>query len=111
MRTIVENCDVAFSEQTRDRAERAAKPAVEKHRILAAKEFREPPLELTMQIGHTGKHRSSARAHSMGLERFSGCGNYLRVVGEPEIIIRTKIDDRMRLTIVGDGRAGVGWAQ
>src|SRR5580704_9326046 len=111
MRTIIQNRDVAFSKQTRDGAERASKPAVEKHRVLAAKEFRKSPLELAVQIGHSRKHRRSAGAHSMGLERFPGCSNYLGMIRETEIIIRTKIDDRMRLTVVGDGRSGVGWAK
>src|SRR2546430_16327433 len=45
MRAIVENGDIAFAQQPRDRAQRAAKSAVEKHRVLAIEKFRHAPFE------------------------------------------------------------------
>src|SRR5258708_39247635 len=43
----------------------------------------------------------------MGLERSVRRGNHLRVIRQPEIIIRTEIDYGVRFTIVSDGGAGV----
>ena len=52
MRTVIQNRNVAFAQQPGDGAESAAKTAVEKHCILAAKKFRDAPFELAMEIGH-----------------------------------------------------------
>ena len=66
MRSIVENGDIAFAQQTGDRAERAAKSAVEKHGVFALEKFRDAPFEFAMQIGHSGKHRRTACAQTVG---------------------------------------------
>src|SRR2546427_135111 len=52
MRTVIQNRNVALAQQPGDGAESAAKTAVEKHCILAAKKFRDAPFELAMEIGH-----------------------------------------------------------
>ena len=48
VRAIVQDGHVGFAEQARNRAQRAAKSAVEKHRILASEEFRHTPFEFAM---------------------------------------------------------------
>src|SRR5436309_2976105 len=50
--SIVENGDIAFAQQTRDRAQRASKSAVEKHGVLAVEKFRNAAFEFAMEIGH-----------------------------------------------------------
>ena len=52
MRAIIENSDIAFAQQPGNRAQRTAKSAVEKHRILAIEIFRDTPFEFAMEIGH-----------------------------------------------------------
>ena len=52
MGSIVENGYVAFAQQPRDRAQRAAKSAVEKHGVLAIEKFRDAPFEFAVEIGH-----------------------------------------------------------
>ena len=111
VRTIVHHGDIAFPHQSRDRAEGAAEPAVEKHRVLVAEEFRHPFFELPMKIGHAGKGRRSARAHAVGVERFVGGGDHVRMIGEAEVVVGTKIDDRVRLASVIQDRARLGRAE
>ena len=50
--SVVENRDVAFAQQAGDRAQRAAKSAVEKHGVLAVEKFRDAPFEFAVEIGH-----------------------------------------------------------
>ena len=57
MRAVVQKRHVGFAKEPRDGAQRAAKAAVEKHRILASKKFRHAPFEFAMQIGHSREHR------------------------------------------------------
>src|SRR5438552_3641224 len=52
VRAVVENRDIRFAKQSGNRAERAAKSAVEKHRVFAAEKFRDAALQLAMKIGH-----------------------------------------------------------
>ena len=52
MGAIVENGDIAFAQQSGNRAERAAKSAVEKHGVLAVEKFRDAPFEFAVEIGH-----------------------------------------------------------
>src|SRR2546423_246383 len=49
MRAIVQKRHVGFAKEPRDGAQRAAKAAVEKHRILASKKFRHAPFEFARQ--------------------------------------------------------------
>ena len=53
VRAIVQNRHVAFAKQPGDRAQRAAKSTVEKHRVLASEKFRDAPFEFAMEIGHS----------------------------------------------------------
>src|SRR5438477_12989100 len=78
--SIVENGDIAFAQQTRDRAQRAAKSAVEKHRVLAIEKFRDTAFEFAMEIGHARKHRRTACAHTVRAQRFVRCSEDVRVV-------------------------------
>jgi len=52
VRAVVQNGHVAFAKQAGDRAQRAAKSAVEKHRVFALEKFRDAPFELAMEVGH-----------------------------------------------------------
>src|SRR5437667_12797414 len=52
VRAVVQNGHVAFAKQSGDRAQRAAKSAVEKHRVFALEKFRDAPFELAMEVGH-----------------------------------------------------------
>ena len=52
MRAVVQNRDVAFAQQAGNRAQRAAKSAVEKHGVLAVEKFRDAPFEFAVEIGH-----------------------------------------------------------
>ena len=61
-----------------------------------------------MQIGHAGKHRRTAGAHSVLLQRFGRGGDDLRMIGEPQIIVGTKIDDGTRFPLVLDRGARIG---
>src|ERR1041385_7703131 len=107
MRTIVEDRHIAFSKQTGNGAERASESAVKQHGVFAAEKFRDTPLKFPMQVGHSRKHRRATRTHAMGLERFVRRGNHLRLIRQPEIIIRTEIDDGVRFTIVSDASARI----
>src|SRR6478672_13533085 len=64
-----------------------------------------------MQVGHSRKHRRSARSQSMSLERFVRCGDYLGVIGKTEIIVGAKINDRLRLTAITNGGTSVSAGQ
>ncbi len=87
MRAIVQKRHVGFAKQSGDRAQRAAKAAIEKHRILASKKFRHAPFEFAMQIGHSREHRRTARAHSVRPERLVCGSQHFRVICEAEIIV------------------------
>src|SRR5437660_1126894 len=52
MRTIIENGDVGFAQQTGNSAERTAEAAVKKHGILAAEKFGNSRFQFPMKIGH-----------------------------------------------------------
>src|SRR5256714_2373858 len=64
-----------------------------------------------MQVGHSRKHRRSARSQSMSPERFVRCSYYLGVIGKAEIIVRAKINDRLRLTTITNSGTSVGGGQ
>src|SRR5438309_6820158 len=64
-----------------------------------------------MQVGHSRKHRRTARSQSMSPERFVRCSDYLGVIGKTEIIVGAKINDRLRLTTITNGGASVGGSQ
>src|SRR5580700_11181434 len=102
MRAIVENGHIRFSEQTGNGSKRATKSTVEKHCVLAAEEFCDLVLEFAMQIGHSRKHRGTASTQAVRLERLVGRGNYLGMVGETEIIIRTEVDNGLRLAVISN---------
>ncbi len=92
MGSIVENGDIAFAQQPRDRAKRAAKSAVEKHGVLAIEKFRDAPFEFAVEIGHARKHGRTACAHAMGAQRLMRGSKHVGVVGKTEIIIRAEVD-------------------
>ena len=108
MRTIVEDRDVRFAEQARDRAERAAETAVEKHGVFAPEILREFALQFAMQIGHAGEHGRAAGAESVGREGVVCRGDDLGMIGQAEVIVGAKVDHRLRLPAVGDGGASFG---
>src|SRR5947209_12253990 len=64
-----------------------------------------------MQVGHSRKHRRSARSQSMSPERFGRCSDYLGVIGKAEIIVGAKINDRLRLTTITNGGTSVSAGQ
>src|SRR5436309_15972909 len=64
-----------------------------------------------MQVGHSRKHRRSARSQSMSPERFVRCSDYLGVIGKAEIIVGAKINDRLRLTTITNGGTSVSGGQ
>ena len=57
MRAVVQNRHVGFAKQARNRAQRTAKPAIKKHRVLAPEKLRDTSFEFPVQIGHSGEHR------------------------------------------------------
>src|SRR5437763_15654607 len=64
-----------------------------------------------MQVGHSRKHRRSARSQSMSPERFVRCSDYLGVIGKAEIIVGAKINDRLPLTTITNGGTSVSGGQ
>src|SRR5439155_22545016 len=64
-----------------------------------------------MQVGHSRKHRRSARSQSMSPERFVRCSDYLGGIGKAEIIVRAKINDRLRLTTITNGGTSISGGQ
>ena len=84
MGSIVENGNIAFAQQPRDRAQRAAKSAVEKHRVLAVEKFRDAPFEFAMKIGHAGKHGRTAGAHSVGAQRLVRGSKHVGVIRQAQ---------------------------
>ena len=111
MRPVVENRDVAFAQQPGESSERATEAAVEKHRVFPAEKLRHRPLEFPMEIGHAREHRRTARAHAVFREGLVGRGNHFRVIGQAEVIVGAKIDDRLRLAVVLNRSASVGRAE
>ena len=111
MRAVIHDRHIAFAQQPGDRPERSAETAVEKHRVFVTEEFRHPPLELPMQVGHAREHRRTARAQAVGAQRLVRGRDHFRMIGEAEIIVGTEIDDRMRLAVVIQRRPRFGRAQ
>src|SRR5437763_14407109 len=64
-----------------------------------------------MQVGHSRKHRRTARSQAMGPERFVRCSDYLRVIGKAEIIVGAEINDRLRLATITNGGTSVSGGQ
>src|SRR6476659_2723232 len=64
-----------------------------------------------MQVGHSRKHRRSARSQAMSRERFVRCSDYLGVIGKTEIIVGAKINDRLWLTTITNGGTSVSGSQ
>src|SRR5207244_2943629 len=64
-----------------------------------------------MQVGHSRKHRRSARSQSMSPERFVRCSDYLGVIGKAEIIVGAEINDRLRLATITNGGTSVSGGQ
>src|SRR5258708_19714375 len=64
-----------------------------------------------MQVGHSRKHRRTARSQAMTPERFVRCSDYLGVIGKAEIIVGAKINDRLRLTTITNGGTSVSAGQ
>src|SRR4029077_10233412 len=98
MRAVVQKRHVGFAKEPRDGAQRAAKAAVEKHRILASKKFRHAPFEFAMQISHSREHGRTARAHSVRSERLVCGSQHFRMICEAEIIVRAEINDGPRFS-------------
>jgi hypothetical protein len=108
MRAIVEDRDIGLSEKTRDCSERAAKAAIEQHSVFASKELCDLALQLPMKIGHAGKHGRAARTKAVAGQSILGRSDHFGMVGQPKIIVGTKIDDRARFSVVGDVGARFG---
>ena len=64
-----------------------------------------------MQIGHAGEHGRTARAQAMRAQRLMRGRDHFRVIGQAEIIVGTKIDDRMRFAVVMERRPRFGRAE
>src|SRR6476646_5651638 len=64
-----------------------------------------------MQVGHSRKHRRSARSQAMSPERFVRCSDYLGVIGKTEIIVGAQINDRLRLNTITNGGTSVSGSQ
>src|SRR5207247_5821314 len=107
VRAIIQNCYVWLAKQSGDRAQRAAKPAVKKHRVLASEKFRDAPFELAMEISHSGEHGRTARSQSVRLKSFMRGRKHLGVIGKAEIGIGAEINHRPRFASVVDHRAGI----
>src|SRR5882672_4570869 len=111
MRAIIQDRYVVFAQQTGDGSERAAKSAVKKHGVFASEEFCHAPLKLAMQVRHAGKHRRTACAETVRLQRSVCCGNDFGMICQAEVIVGTKVDHRARPAVVIDGRARVGTSE
>src|SRR5690242_19178038 len=105
MRTVVQNGHVAFAKESRDRAQRATKSAVEKHRVLALEKFRDALFQLAMEISHSREHWRTAHPHSVRSQRLMRSGQHFRVIGKAKIIVRAKINNRPRFPSVVNNRA------
>src|SRR5438874_8573160 len=64
-----------------------------------------------MQVGHSRKHRRSARSQPMSPDRFVRCRDYAGVIGKAEIIVGAKLNDRLRLTTITNGGTSVSGGQ
>src|SRR5437867_3014393 len=80
VRSIIENRDIAFAEQTRDSAKCAAESAIEKHRVFAIEKFCDLTFEFAMKIGHAGEHGRTACTKAVGIERFVRGGDDVGVI-------------------------------
>src|SRR5437016_2474803 len=65
----------------------------------------------SMQLGHSRKHRRTARSQAMSPELFVRCSDYLGVIGKAEIIVGAKVNDRLRLTTITNGGTSVSGGQ
>src|SRR5262245_26635308 len=107
MRAVVENRHVGFAKQAGDGAQRAAEPAVEKHRVLASQKFRDAPFEFAMQIGHSREHGGSARSESMRPQGFMGGRQYFGVISKTKVIVGAEIDDGARFPAIANERSRI----
>src|SRR5437667_5932102 len=107
VRAIIQNGYVCLAKQSGDCTERAAKAAVEKHRVLASEKSRDAPFEFAMEIGHSREHRRTASAQSVCAECLVRRDQHLGMIGKAEIIIRAEINHRPRFAAIADHRAGV----
>src|SRR5213595_279928 len=107
VRPVVENCYVSFAKQSGNRAKGAAESTIKNHRVFTLKKLRHTAFKFAMQVGHSRKHRRSARSQSMSPERFVRCSDYFGVIGKAEIIVGAKINDRLRLTTITNGGTSV----
>src|SRR4029077_14747434 len=108
VRPVVENCYVSLTKQSGNRAKGAAESTIKNHRIFTLQKLRYTAFKFSMQVGHSRKHRRSARSQSMSPERFVRCSDYLGVIGKAEIIVGAKLNDRRRLTTITNGGTSVG---
>src|SRR5205823_13565698 len=108
MRAIIQDRYVVLAQQTGDGSERTAKSAVKKHGVFAPDKLCNLPLQLAVQIRHAGKHRRTACAETVRLQRFLRCGDDFGMICQAEIIVGTKVDHRTRPAVVIDGRARIG---
>src|SRR5437763_15307135 len=111
VRPVVENCYVSFAKQSGNRAKGAAESTIKNHRVFTLKKLRHTAFKFSMQVGHSRKHRRSARSQSMSPERFVRCSDYLGVIGKAEISVGAKINDRLRLTTITNGGTSVSGGQ
>ena len=82
-----------FAQKSGNGAERAAKAAVEKHRVLTAEKFRHPSFQFAMKISHSRKYRGAARAQAVRRQGFVRRRDHLGMIGQAEIIIGAEVDD------------------
>src|SRR5436853_4246619 len=75
MRAIIQDRYVVFAQQTGDGSERTSKSAVKKHGVFAPEKFCHLPLKLAVEIRHAGKHRRTACAETVCLQRCLRCGD------------------------------------
>jgi len=75
MRAIIQDRYIVLAQQTGDGSKRTAKSAVKKHGVFAPDKLCNLPLKLAVQVRHAGKHRRTACAETVRLQRFLRCGN------------------------------------
>ena len=105
MRAVIEKSHVGFAKQSGNGAQRSAKAAVEKHRILTAEKSCYAPFEFAMEVGHSREHGRTACTQPMSPEGFVCGGEHFRMIGKAEIVIGAEINYGARFAAVVDHRA------
>src|SRR5438045_9448065 len=93
VRPVVENCYVSFAKQSGNRAKGAAESTIKNHRVFTLKKLRHTAFKFAIQVGHSRKHRRSARSQSMSPERSVRCSASVGVIGRAGIMVGQRIKE------------------